>query len=77
MRTDKQLLVKGLKSFGYTIVTLFLAPFLLYEAFKNKDHLFFIPVLGLGLLVAAGAVYLGFRSVSLVINALFGEKAKN
>ncbi len=75
MKTDKQLLIKALQSFGYTVILLFLGPFLLYQAFRNEDHPFFIPVLVLGLLVACGAVYLGFRSVMLTINAVFGKKS--
>ena len=77
MSTDKQLLIRGLQSFAYTIVALFLGPFLLYEAFKNKDHPFFIPVLVLGLVVSGGAIYLGFRSVQLVVNAVLGKKSKS
>ncbi|NAY90670.1 hypothetical protein GTQ34_01955 [Muricauda sp. JGD-17] len=73
-RTDKELLVKGLKSFGYTVAIMFLAPFLLYQAFKNEEHPFFIPVLILGILFAVLAIYLGFRSVNIVMDAVFGKK---
>lgn len=75
--TDKELLVKGIKSFGYTIATMFLGPFLLYQAFKNENHPFYIPVLILGILVAGLAIYLGFRSVNIVMDALFGKKSKD
>lgn len=74
MRTDKQRLVQGLKSFAYTVAALFLTPFLLYQAFKNQGHPFFIPVLVVGLVMAVLAVYLGFRSVGMVIDAVFGKK---
>lgn len=75
--TDKELLVKGIKSFGYTVATMFLGPFLLYQAFKNENHPFYIPVLILGILVAGLAIYLGFRSVNIVMDALFGKKNKD
>jgi len=75
--TDKELLVKGIKSFGYTVATMFLGPFLLYQAFKNENHPFYIPVLILGILVAGLAIYLGFRSVNIVMDALFGKKTKD
>ncbi|KAB7530983.1 hypothetical protein F8C76_05655 [Flagellimonas olearia] len=75
--TDKELLVKGIKSFGYTVATMFLGPFLLYQAFKNENHPFYIPVLILGILVAGLAIYLGFRSVNIVMDALFGKKSKD
>ncbi len=76
-RTDKQLLLKGLKSFGYTVGAMFLAPLLLYQAFKNESHPFFWPVLILGILIAILAIYLGFRSVNIVMNAVFGKKGGN
>ncbi|MEZ4808816.1 MAG: DUF6095 family protein [Allomuricauda sp.] len=76
-RTDKELLVKGLRSFGFTLGAMFLGPFLIYEAFKNEDNPLFVPVLILGLLFAILAIYLGFRSVNIVMDAVFGKKSKN
>ncbi|GMN04872.1 hypothetical protein MTsPCn5_02600 [Croceitalea sp. MTPC5] len=76
MKTDKELLVKGLKSFGYTALTLFVAPIVIYQAFKNTDKPLFIPVLIVGILLAGLAIYLGFRSVNIVMDAVFGKKKK-
>jgi len=76
-RTDKELLVKGLKSFGYTVSAMFLGPFLIYQAFKNEEHPFYWPVLVVGLLCAGTAIYLGFRSVNIVMDALFGKRTKD
>ena len=75
--TDKELLVKGIKSFGFTVLAMFMGPFLISEAFKNEDHFLYIPVLILGILCAGMAIYLGFRSVSIVMDAIFGKKSKN
>lgn len=74
MKTDKELLVKGIKSFAYTAGTMFLAPIILYQAFKNTDKPLFIPVLILGIIIAILAIYLGFRSVNIIMNAVFGKK---
>ncbi|GLU44462.1 DUF6095 family protein [Allomuricauda sp. NBRC 101325] len=76
-RTDKDLLVKGIKSFGFTVLAMFMGPFLLYEAFKNEGHPFYWPVLILGIICAISAIYLGFRSVGIVMEALFGKKKEN
>lgn len=75
--TDKELLVKGLKSFGYTVLAMFAGPFLIYQAFKNQDHPFFWPVLIIGIICAGTAIYLGFRSVNIVMDAVFGKKTKD
>ncbi|NDV17415.1 hypothetical protein GO009_15430 [Muricauda sp. TY007] len=76
-RTNKELLVKGIKSFGYTVLAMFMGPFLIYEAFKNEGHPFYWPVLILGIICAILAIYLGFRSVKIVMDAVFGKKPKN
>ncbi|WP_108244684.1 DUF6095 family protein [Muricauda brasiliensis] len=76
-RTNKELLVKGVKSFGYTVLAMFMGPFLIYEAFKNEGHPFYWPVLILGIVCAILAICLGFRSVGIVMDAVFGKKQKD
>ena len=72
--TDKDLLVKGIKFLFYTVFVMFLAPWVLFQAFKNQDHPFYIPVLILGLLLAILAIGLGFYSIRIFLDALFGKK---
>ena len=72
--TDKNLLVKGIKFLFYTVFVMFLAPWVLFQAFKNQDHPFFIPVLIMGLILAVLAIGLGFYSIKIFIDALFGKK---
>ena len=74
MSTDKDLLVKGIKFLFYTVFVMFLAPVVLYQAFKNQDHPFYIPVLVIGLILAVTAIGLGFYSIKIFIDALFGKK---
>jgi len=76
-RTDKKLLVKGLKSLGHTVLAMFLAPLLIYQAFKNQGHPFYWPVLIVGLICAGTAIYLGFRYINIFLDALFGKKNKD
>lgn len=75
-RTDKELLAKAIKSFLITALVMFIAPTILYQAFKNQDNILFWPVLVLGILLAIYAIYLGFKSVNLVMEAVFGKKKK-
>lgn len=74
MKTNKELLVKGAKSFAYTALVMFLAPIVLYQAFKNTDKPLFVPVLIVGVALAIFAIYLGFKSVNIVMDAIFGKK---
>ncbi len=74
MRTDKTLLIKGVKFLAFTVVLMFSAPFAIYQAFKNEGHPLFIPVLILGLVLAIAAIGLGFYGIKTLIDALFGKR---
>lgn len=74
--TNKDLLLKGIKYLVFTVFMMFLAPVVLFQAFKNQDHPFYIPVLIIGLILAILAISLGFYSVRIFIVALFGKKEK-
>jgi len=76
MRTDKTLLVKGLKYLAYTVALMFTAPVLLYQAFKNQDHTFFIPVLIAGAIFGLMAIALGFLGIKTVVDAVFGRDTR-
>ncbi|MBT8302186.1 MAG: hypothetical protein KJO63_12705 [Maribacter sp.] len=77
VRTNKDLLIKGVKHFAYTIVLMFTAPIVLWQAFKNQEHSFYIPVLIVGIILAIAAIAMGFYSVQLIMNALFNSSKKN
>ena len=76
MSTDKDLLLKGLRFIFYTLFLMFLAPIVLFQAFKNQDHAFYIPVLIIGLILAIAAIGMGFYSIKTFIDALFGKKPR-
>ncbi|MFS4418354.1 DUF6095 family protein [Maribacter sp. 2307ULW6-5] len=73
-RTDKELLVKGIRRLAITVVLMFAAPIVIWQAFKNEGHPLYWPVLALGLLLAAGAVFMGFKGIMTMVNALFGKR---
>jgi len=73
MKTDKDLLIKGLKRIGYTILLMFGAPIVLYQAFKNEGHPFYWPVLIIGFLLAILAIGMGFYSIKTIMEALFSK----
>lgn len=76
-RTDKDLLIKSLKRFGYTVLFMFSAPFALYQAFKNHGHPLYIPVLILGILLSLTAIIFGFYSIKTLMDAIFGKKSNS
>ncbi len=76
MRTDKTLLIKGLKLIAYTIALMFTAPAVLFQAFKNQEHPWYWIVLITGILLAITAIVLGFYSMKVIMDSLFGKKQK-
>jgi len=74
MRTNKDILVKGLKQLAYTAMLMFLAPVVIWQAFKNEGHPFYWPVLILGIFLAICAIFMGFKGIKTIMNSLFGEK---
>jgi len=76
MKTNKKLLIKGLKYIGYTVALMFSAPLVLYQAIKNEGHPFFWPVLVVGFVLAILAIGMGFYSIKVIMDALFNKAEK-
>jgi len=76
MKTDKDLLVKGLKYIAYTIGLMFAAPVVLHQALKNQGHPFFWPVAIIGFILAILAIGMGFYSIKVIMDSLFGKGNK-
>ena len=69
--TNKNLLLKGLKFLAGALPLSFIGPVVLTSSFKNQEHVWFIPVMILALLIMAAAVFLMFKGISLMMKALF------
>jgi len=76
MKTDKELLIKGLKYLAFTVALMFSAPIVLYQAFKNQEHPFFWPIAVIGCILAILAVGMGFYSIKIVMRAIFSNAEK-
>jgi len=70
-RTNKQMLVKGLKTMGLTLVTLFLGPFLLHAGLSNSEKPLYIPLVIAGVVVCVTAIYLGFKGIKIIMDSIF------
>ncbi|WP_299432513.1 DUF6095 family protein [uncultured Maribacter sp.] len=76
MRTNKEVMMKGVKYMAYTVLLMFTAPVTLYQAFKNEGHPFFWPVLIIGAILALGAIVMGFYSIKVIMDGIFNKKPK-
>ncbi len=69
--TNKALLGKGLKYLAFAIPLSAIGPVVLYSAFNNQAHPWYIVVLIVGLIACAAAIYLMFRGINTLIRSLF------
>ena len=73
MSTNKELLSKGIKKLAWALPLLFIGPSLIYNAFMNKQNVWHYLVLGIGIAVCMGAVYLAFDGLRLMMRSLFND----
>lgn len=73
-RTNKTLLVEGIKKMGLSLVCMLLGPTALHIAFSNKEKPLYIPISILGLLVCGGAIYFAFKGIKTIMDSVFNNK---
>ena len=73
-RTNRNLLVDGLKTMGLTLFLAFLGPFILHAGFSNPDKPLYIPLVIAGVLICGAAIYFGFKGIRSIMDSLFGRK---
>ena len=73
-RTNRNLLVDGLKTMGITLFLAFLGPFILHAGLSNPEKPLFIPLVIAGVLICGAAIFFGFKGIRTIMDSLFGEK---
>ena len=73
MSTNKELLSKGIKYLAWALPLLFIGPSLIYNAFINKQNNWHYLVLGIGISVCIGAVYLMVLGLKTMMRSLFND----
>ncbi len=69
--TNKEVLLKGLKFLAGALPLAFIGPSILYNAFNNQGHPWYIPVLIVGILATIGSIFLMFKGIMTIMKALF------
>ncbi len=70
-RTNKVLLGRGVKYMAGALPLMFSGPVILFSSFKNQDNPLFIPVLIVALLLMFGSMYLVYKGLRIIMQALF------
>jgi hypothetical protein len=72
MRTNKDILNKGLKFLAWAIPGLFIGPAVIHFAFINKLQPTFFLILGLGIVFCIASIILIFLGLKTIVKSLFG-----
>jgi hypothetical protein len=62
---------------SYFLILCFVGPFVVHQAFQNKTHPLYLPVLLVGIVLLALAFYYGFTGIRTLIDALLWKKKKD
>ncbi|TYB71474.1 hypothetical protein ES677_10850 [Bizionia gelidisalsuginis] len=73
-RTNKDILVKGVKKIAVAIAFMFIGPSILYVAFSNQEKPLYIPLLILGGAVCIAAIIFAFKGLNTIMDSLFHKK---
>ncbi|UKM66406.1 DUF6095 family protein [Flavobacteriaceae bacterium GSB9] len=73
-KTDKIILFKGIKTLIFAVLSLFIGPILLTFAFSQPENPLYIPLLIVGCLICAMAVFLIFKGIRLIMSSMFKNK---
>ena len=70
-RTNKPVLIKGLKTIGLTLVCIFLGPILLHAGLSNPDKPLHFPLVAAGLVICGAAIHYGFKGIKIIMDSIF------
>ena len=74
-KTDKELLMKGLKRMGFSLIFLFLGPTLLHIAFSNREKSLYIPILIIAVIICTLAIYFAFKGIKIILDSMFKKSS--
>ncbi|WP_299229509.1 DUF6095 family protein [uncultured Psychroserpens sp.] len=70
-KTNKELLVKGIKTMGIALVLMFIGPSLVYVALSNKEKPLFIPLIIISIILCFLAIYFSFKGLQKIMDSIF------
>jgi hypothetical protein len=69
--TDKDVLIKGIKTMAFTAILMFLGPTLFYLGLSNPDKPLYIPILIVAGIVCVSAIYFAFKGLKIIMDSMF------
>lgn len=71
MATDRKILMRGVRYLAWALPMFFIGPIVIHSSFKNEEHPFFVPVLGVGIIVCLMAMFFLFMGIRTIMRSLF------
>ena len=69
--TNKKVLGTGIKYLGIAIPLTLIGPSVLFSAFNNQEHPWYLAVLIFGILASIAAIILMFKGILTIVKSLF------
>ena len=73
MRTNKELLSKGIKYLAGALPLLFIGPSLIYNAFMNQQNVWHYLILVIGIVACIAAMYFMYKGLKIIMQSLFND----
>jgi hypothetical protein len=70
-KTNREILLKGLKTMAFSLACMFLGPLLIHMAFSNKEKPLYIPILIISLAICGLAIYFAFKGINTILDSIF------
>lgn len=70
MPTDKKILMQGVKYMGWSLPLFFIGPMVVFNAFQNKKNPFFIPALGLAIILCGLGIFLMAKGLKTILKSM-------
>lgn len=70
-KTDKNVLVKGLKTMGISLGCMFLGPTLIHIALSNKEKPLYIPILIIAVIICGLSLFFAFKGINTILDSMF------
>ena len=71
---NKEIFNQGIKYIAWALPLFFIGPTVIMSSFKNQQHPWFIPILGLGIIISILAAAMLFRGLKALMKSLFDDK---
>lgn len=73
-RTDKEILIRGIRLMAICLLLMFAGPFMLHVAFSNQEKPLYIPILIAAIILCTLAVYFLFKGINTILDSIFKKK---